>query len=103
MENLKLINIHSNCLKPFNKIIIINKYTFKRSDFSYKTHINKSNLSQSQRPTQYNQFNQFTQIIKKKTLSDKNESEPKDNLSKRSINKKLYSSVNQNIFFTRQK
>jgi hypothetical protein len=51
----------------------INKYTFKRSDFSYKTHINKSNLSQSQRPTQYNQFNQFTQIIKKKTLSDKNE------------------------------
>ena len=81
----------------------INKYTFKRSDFSYKTHINKSNLSQSQRPTQYNQFNQFTQIIKKKTLSDKNESEPKDNLSKRSINKKLYSSVNQNIFFTRQK
>ena len=81
----------------------INKYTFKRSDFSYKTHINKSNLSQSQRPTQYNQFNQFTQIIRKKTLSDKNESEPKDNLSKRSINKKLYSSVNQNIFFTRQK
>lgn len=81
----------------------INKYTFKRNDFSYKTHINKQNLSQSRRPTQFNQFNQYTRIIKKKTFSDKNVSEPKDNLSRRSTNTKLYSSVNQNIFFTRQK
>jgi len=77
---------------------IINKYTFKRSDFSYKTRIYKSYL-----PQQSNKFkfNQFSQIIKKKTFDDKNLSEPKDNLSKRSS--RNYSSINQNIFFTRQK
>ena len=82
----------------------INKYTFKKGDFSFKTHINKTNLSQSQRPSQPNppnKFSQFTQIIKNNRYSDKNPSEPKDNLSKRF--KKLYSSVNQNIFFSKQK
>jgi hypothetical protein len=73
----------------------------EKRDFSYKTHIYNSYLSQSHRPSQPNQNIQFTQIIKRNTFSDKNESEPKDNISRKST--KLYSLINQNIFVSKQK
>ena len=74
----------------------VNKYTFKRGDFSYNSRNYISNPSQQQ-----NQFSQLSQIIKNNKLNDKNISEPKNNLSKRS--KKLFYSVNQNIYFSKQK